>query len=89
LPAGVVAVLLMAGTGCVQRGPVYGWSHPSGGEYLFTFDSRECGADAGNEFFTCMKSRGYFLVDPNTGQPVADSGEPVVVMAPGYTQAGR
>jgi len=85
----IFALASMAGTGCAHKSPVYAWSHPSGGEYLFAFDTQECGADSGEAFFICMKSRGYFLVDPDSGQPVADAGEALVLMAPGYPQAGR
>jgi hypothetical protein len=89
LLAGAGACLMVTGAGCAGQNRAYSWSHPAGGEYLFAFDSQKCGAGAGEEFFTCMKSRGYFLVDPDTGQPLADAGEPLVLMAPGYTQAGR
>ncbi len=85
----IVTLASMAGTGCAQKSPVYAWSHPAGGEYLFAFDTQECGADTGEAFFTCMQSRGYFLVDPDSGQPVADAGEPLILVAPGYPQAGR
>ena len=89
LLAAIVALASLAGTGCAQKSPVYAWSHPSGGEYLFAFDTQECGADTDEAFFTCMQSRGYFLVDPDSGQPVAEAGEPLVLAAPGYPQAGR
>ena len=72
-------------TGCTsQSAPTYSWSHAASGEYLFAFDTRECGevADASvsvkpgdsptasREFFACMVDRGYFLIDPATGRPL-------------------
>jgi len=90
-------------SGCAsQSAPAYSWSHVASGEYLFAFDTRECGEFAGAamaatpgapptgspEFFACMRDRGYFLVDPATGRPLAAG--PVEV-APGIyePQAAR
>jgi hypothetical protein len=91
----VAAAFAVTGAGCAQQGPVYGWSHPSGGEYLFAFDRDECSGSAasagkaGDAFFDCMKERGYLRVDPDTGEVLAEDGESTIVMAPGFTQAGR
>lgn len=73
-------------TGCAsQSAATYTWSHAASGEYLFAFDTRECGEvavssvsvksgvppTASREFFACMVDRGYFLIDPATGRPLA------------------
>lgn len=85
----------LVGSGCAQQGPVYGWSHPAGGEYLFAFDVDECSAsappagEADQAFFDCMKKRGYLRVDPSSGAVLAEEGESIVLTAPGFTQAGR
>ena len=85
----------LVGAGCAQQGPVYGWSHPAGGEYLFAFDLNECSArapsaaEADQAFFDCMKDRGYLRVDPASGAVLAEEGEAIVLTAPGFTQAGR
>lgn len=83
---GAVLAGLAALAGCSsQPAPTYTWSHAASGEYLFAFDTRECGdvADASvsatpgvpptasPEFFACMVDRGYFLIDPATGRPLA------------------
>ncbi len=50
------------------------WYHPQGGEFLFAFDQRQCedqlvavgqrlGSDVGGPFFSCMRARGYALID--------------------------
>jgi hypothetical protein len=91
------------GTACTHQAPEYSWSHSASGEYLFAFDTRECreaGVSSGDEakahqttgpnpvFFSCMQDRGYFLVDPATGEPVAMS-DGSVIEAPAYPQANR
>jgi hypothetical protein len=94
----LIALAAACAAGCAQQAPVYTWSHGASGEYLFAYDTRKCSettasaaenAATDGGFVACMKSRGYFLVDPTTRAPVADGSEPVVVMAPGFTQAGR
>ncbi len=68
-----VGVLAFLG-GCTAGAPEYSWFHPQGGEYLFAYDKDECeaevisqgtrlGTDLAGPFFTCMHSRGYFLVN--------------------------
>lgn len=52
----------------------FSWFHPQGGEFLFAYDKSECesfvvdqnkslGVDQNGPFFTCMRLRGYSLVD--------------------------
>ena len=85
-----LAVLLggvLALAGCAHQAVDYSWSHLASGEYLFAFDTRECGELARGEapaesarpaptagtpaFFACMHDRGYFLVDAISGRPLA------------------
>ena len=87
--ASVAAVLVISALisgGCSHRPTEYSWSHLESGEYLFAFDTRECGelvereastpvaasnpATASPLFFNCMQDRGYFLVDPVSGRPL-------------------
>lgn len=84
LPAGpMVLAAALAGAalaGCSHAPYNYSWSHQASGEYLFAFDTRECGeaaraiSEAGRTalespaFFACMRERGYFLVDAQTGE---------------------
>ncbi len=77
--------------GCANQS-TYSWSHAASGEYLFAFDSRECDAaseraassdrDVLDAFMACMTDRGYYLVDPATGDPLvadADTRRPAAV----------
>jgi hypothetical protein len=92
--ASAVALALSVGGGCAHQ-QNYAWSHPASGEFLFAFDVSECSdgtrvhPSSDDAFFRCMKGRGYFLVDPSTGEAVAEEGDTLVVSAPGFTQAGR
>ena len=72
-PIFVVCLLAVLG-GCSAAAPEYSWFHPQGGEYLFAYDKDECtaevaaqgaqlGTDLSGPFFSCMHSRGYFLVN--------------------------
>lgn len=75
----LVAVLFLGTsfvTGCASTGDQYAWSHDMSGDYLFAYDQNQCSDQAaGNtsapEFFGCMESLGYYLIDPATGAPVA------------------
>jgi len=79
----VLAVSALAA--CSHQPPEYAWSHSASGEYLFAFDLRECGEHARSagapetsargspQFFGCMTDRGYYLVDPATGEAFADN----------------
>lgn len=74
----ITACLLFSG--CSAKPTVYSWYHPLGGEYLFAYDHDQCagelaqaglvaGLDADGPFFSCMKSRGYSLVDSERNVP--------------------
>jgi len=98
----VIGSTLLAG--CSHQAPEYFWTNADSGEYLFAFDTRECGGLAHAEmpvaatpvqpdlsspaFFSCMRQRGYSLVDPKTGHLLtADAAAaPQAVFAP---QAAR
>lgn len=79
----VAVALTTAVAGCSHQPPSYSWSHADSGEYLFAFDARECDAQAYtgssaaeeelDKFFDCMQGRGYYLVDPASGEPLAAS----------------
>lgn len=71
-------------TACSHQPVEYAWSHLESGEYLFAYDARSCEetareatgserAKASSHFFTCMQDLGYYLVDPNTGNPMPGS----------------
>jgi hypothetical protein len=94
LPRLISATLCLATSAltgaCTQQPAEYSWSSPDSGEYLFAYDTRECGevaeqartagvtgATLGSPaFFECMELRGYYLVDPSTGQPLAGVSSP-------------
>ena len=70
------SLLLVGGFGCASAPAEFSWYHPQGGEYLFAYDKTECessvlaqqqalGFDTNGPFFTCMRERGYALVDDN------------------------
>lgn len=71
----VIAIAWLGGcTSSPQGGSAFTWYHPQGGEYLFVFDQDQCesqlelagqrlGANIQGPFFTCMKQRGYSLLD--------------------------
>lgn len=72
----LVAVLAGTGFGCANAPAEFSWYHPQGGEYLFAYDKGECetevlthqlnlGVDTDGPFFTCMRQRGYALIDDN------------------------
>ncbi len=84
--------------GCVtlqgtSASDAYSWYHPQGGEYLFTYDARQCEAattalgqalshDTNGPFFSCMYRRGYWLVGTDGELRNAD-----VVTAPAQVPA--
>ena len=84
--ATAIALAAITSTACSQQPVAYGWSHPMSGEYLFAYDKRECNAQTPETanvqsatqgpFFACMRARGYFLVDPMTGRPLASIDDP-------------
>jgi hypothetical protein len=94
---------LVSVSACSHQPAEYFWSNADSGEYLFEFDTRACGefaqhTTAGNRethgasespaFFSCMQDRGYVLVDPKSGRPLAAAvtkTEPALIPS----QAGR
>lgn len=86
VPIAISLPVILSLAACAHQPVEYGWSHLQSGEYLFAFDTRECGEEAGTDglapggaatamgspaFFSCMQARGYYLVDPASGRPLA------------------
>ena len=80
--------------GCSTTPTEFSWYHPQGGEYLFAYDKGECetvtfaqqdalGYDTDGPFFTCMRQRGYALIDDNGVVQVP----PIEVLATGQASS--
>lgn len=80
MKSAVITLFLALGLGgCVNAAPEFTWYHPMSGEHLFAFDADECTdrsvaqglamtADVKSPFFSCMRQRGYSLVDAQGNQ---------------------